>query len=70
MAEQTWQEAAAEVWQLFKETDAKFKETDAKFKETDRKINQLSGLFTSQWGKLIEALVEPNVLDLFQRRGI
>jgi hypothetical protein len=66
---------------LFKETDAKFKETDAefkktqaeldrRFKETDRKINQLSGLFTSQWGKLIEALVQPNALKLFQERNI
>lgn len=77
MAEQTWQEAAAEIWQLFKETDAKFKETearfketDAKFKETDQKINQLAGLFTSQWGKMLEALVEPNALRLFWERGI
>ncbi|MFQ5611132.1 MAG: DUF3782 domain-containing protein [Anaerolineae bacterium] len=54
----------------FRETDARFKETDARFKETDRKINQLSGLFSSQWGKLIEALVEPNALRLFQERGI
>ncbi|MFN8455223.1 MAG: DUF3782 domain-containing protein [Anaerolineae bacterium] len=70
MAEPTWQEAVAEVWQLFKETDAKFKETDAKFKETDKKINQLSGLFSSQWGKLLEALVQPAALRLFQERGI
>jgi hypothetical protein len=81
MAEPTWQEAVAEVWQLFKETDAKFKETDAKFKETqgeldrrfketDKKINQLSGLFSSQWGKLMEALVEPGALRLFRERGI
>jgi hypothetical protein len=70
MAEPTWQEAVAEVWQLFKETDAKFKETDAKFKETDKKINQLSGLFSSQWGKLMEAVVEPGALRLFGERGI
>lgn len=81
MAEPTWQESAAEIWQLFKETDAKFKETDAKFKETqveldkrfketDQKINQLSGLFGSQWGKFIEALVQPNALNLFRQRNI
>jgi hypothetical protein len=84
MAKQTWQEAVAEIWDLFKDTDARFKETDAKFKETDAKfketdakfketsqrLNQLSGLFTSQWGKLIEALVQPNVLKLFQERGL
>jgi hypothetical protein len=67
MAEQTWQEAVAEIWELFKETDARL---DKRFQETDQKINQLSGLFTSQWGKLIEALVQPNALNLFRQRGI
>lgn len=95
MAEQTTQEAVAEIWRLFKETDARldqrFKETDARldqrFKETDARLDQrfkettaeikatsvnlrrLEGLFGSQWGKLIEALVQPNVLQLFQERG-
>lgn len=98
MTEQTTQEAVAEIWRLFKETDAKFKETDAQFKETDARLDQrfketdtrldqrfqetqaeikttssnlrrLEGLFGSQWGKLIEALVQPNVLTLFQARG-
>ncbi len=72
--QQPWQEAVAEVWQLFKETDVRFKETDARldarFQETDKKIRELSGLFSSQWGKLVEALVEPNALKLFQERGI
>jgi len=27
-------------------------------------------LFTSQWGRLIEALVKPGVVELFQARGI
>jgi predicted AAA+ superfamily ATPase len=63
MAEQTTQEAVAEIWQLFKETDVKFKETDAK-------IRALEGLFGNQWGRLIEALVQPGVLRLFQERGL
>jgi hypothetical protein len=88
MAQEPWQEAVTEVWQLFKETDAKFKETDAKFKETDtkfketdarlgrlfketdQKINRLEGLFGAQWGRFMEALVQPNALHLFQERGI
>ncbi len=85
MTTQTWQDAVAEIWQIFKETDARldarftetdaqFKETDARldkrFQETDQEIKKLSGLFTSQWGKMIEALVEPNALKLFQDRGI
>lgn len=102
MATQTTEDAVAEIWQLFKETDAqfketaarfketdaqfketaarfketdaKFKETDAKFKETDarldRRFRQLEGLFGNQWGRLLEALVEPGVLRLFQARDI
>ncbi|MBX3015305.1 MAG: hypothetical protein KF832_27545 [Caldilineaceae bacterium] len=69
----------------FKETDERFKETDARFKETDarldrrfqesderfdRRFRQLEGLFGNQWGRLLEALVEPGVLRLFQTRGI
>ena len=52
-----------EIWSLFRKTDKRFKETDEKFKE-------LRELFTGQWGRLIEALVEPAVLKLFQERGI
>ena len=81
MAEQTTQEAVAEIWRLFKETDAKFKETDtrldqrfketaAEIKATDASLRRLEGLFGSQWGKLIEALVQPSVLQLFRARGI
>ena len=65
----------------FKETDAKFKETDAKFKETDARLDRrfrdtdanlrrLENLFVGQWGRLMEALVQPGVLNLFRARGI
>ena len=78
---QPWQEAVAEVWQLFKETDVKFKETqeelerrfketNLQLKETDQKLRRLEGLFGMQWGRLMEALVEPAALKLFQERGI
>ncbi|MFN8490390.1 MAG: hypothetical protein U0350_22570 [Caldilineaceae bacterium] len=84
MAEQTTQEAVAEIWRLFKETDARFKETDARldqrfretdarldrrFRETDDKLRRLESLFGAQWGRLMEALVQSNVLKLFQARG-
>ena len=39
-------------------------------RETDRKIKELTNLFTGQWGKLIEALIKPGSLKLFQDRGI
>ncbi|MEM6317167.1 MAG: hypothetical protein AAF960_05815 [Bacteroidota bacterium] len=54
----------------FKETDAKFKETDAKFKETDAKIKEAFNLFKSQWGKLMESLIEGDLLNLLQQRGL
>ena len=53
-----------------KETDREMKETALQMKDTDRKIKDLSGLFTSQWGKLVEALMRPGTVKLFQERGI
>ena len=47
-----------------------FQETDKQFKETDKKIQKLSNLFTTQWGKLMEALITPSCLKLFKKRGI
>ena len=65
----------------FKETDKQFKETKAqikendrmlskRFKETDKKIKELSALFTSQWGKLIESLVEGDLIKLLNEHAI
>jgi len=64
----------------FQETDHRFQEldrflkessekSDRRFQETDKEIRKAMGLFTSQWGKLIEALVKPDALQLFQERG-
>jgi vacuolar-type H+-ATPase subunit I/STV1 len=54
----------------FKETDAKFKETDEKFKATDRKLNALQDLFTGQWGKLMESLVEGDLVNILRAKRI
>ncbi|OHD07275.1 MAG: hypothetical protein A2086_05400 [Spirochaetes bacterium GWD1_27_9] len=62
-----------ELTAKFQETDRKFQDTDRKFQETDKQIKNLmkkSSEFDSNWGKLIQALVEPAVLDLFKQRGI
>jgi hypothetical protein len=53
-----------------KDTDRKMQETDRQMKDTDQKIKALSGLFTSQWGKLVEALMRPGTVKLFQTRGV
>ena len=76
-----FQETKELLSEKFQETDRKFQETDKKFQETkellsekfqetDKNLRKLEGLFTSQWGKLIEALVRPSALRLFQERGI
>lgn len=54
----------------FKETDAKFKETDAQFKETDKRIKSAFELFEGQWGKLMESLVEGDLIRLLNEKGI
>ncbi len=53
----------------FKETDVKFKETDAKFKETDKMIKRAFELFESQWGKLVESLVEGDLVKILNERN-
>ena len=75
------EKSVKEIWEMFRETDARFKETDLKFKETDRRLDRrfqetdkrikdLAGLFTGQWGKLIESLAESGLLEQLQSRGI
>jgi hypothetical protein len=54
----------------FKETAKQFKETDRQFKETDKKIRELDRLFTSQWGKLVESLVEGDLIKLLNTKNI
>ncbi len=46
------------------------KELDRRMKETDRRLKKLDELFTSQWGKLIESLVEGDLVKLLKMRGI
>ncbi len=59
-----------DIAQRFKETDNQFKDITQQFKETGQQIKELKNLFTNQWGRLIEALVEPGIITLFQQRGI
>lgn len=70
-----------EVWELFKKTEslieriareneARSRETARRFRETDIALRRMEGQFTSQWGKMIEALVEPDALRIFRERGV
>ena len=53
-----------------KEADRRRKEIDRQMKETDRRLKKAEGLFTSQWGKLLESLVEGDLVPLLNDRGI
>jgi hypothetical protein len=59
---------------MFQETDRKFQETERfikeQSKEADRRMRKLQGLFTSQWGKLIESLVKGDLVPVLNGRGI
>ena len=43
------------------------KKTD---KRLDKRINQLKGVFTSQWGELVESLVQGDLVSLMRARGV
>jgi Holliday junction resolvase-like predicted endonuclease len=69
------------VWAMFQETDKKFQESDRKFIETQaelarlerqaqKRYAKLETLFTGQWGKLIESLVEGRLVKLLNERNI
>ncbi len=53
-----------------RETTKKFDEVSKKFRETDKRIKEAFELFTGQWGKLIESLVEGDLPRVMQERGI
>ena len=70
-----------EIWNILrsvsesqKETDRRLQETDRlltrQAQETDRRMRKLDDLFNGQWGKLMEALVEGDLVSLLNRRGI
>jgi hypothetical protein len=69
-----FQETGRLMKEQSKETEKKIQETDRmlseKFKETDKRIKKLSELFTSQWGKLVESLVEGDLIKLLKEKGI
>lgn len=52
------------------ETDRRMQETDRRMQETDRRLKKAESLFTSQWGKLMESLVEGDLVPLLKERGI
>ena len=70
-----------EIWEILREVSAVQQETARRMQETDqlikrqaraadRRMDKLDELFNGQWGKLIESLVEGDLVGLLQQRGI
>ena len=55
---------------LGQETDRRMQETDRRMQETDLRLRKLDELFNGQWGKLMESLVEGDLVKLLRQRGI
>ena len=80
-AQQETDRQMQETDRRLQETDRQMQETDRRLQETDqlltrqaraadRRMDKLDELFNGQWGKLIESLVEGDLIGLLQRRGI
>ena len=78
-------ETLRQVGEQFRANEARAAENEARAKremaelrgelkeqarETDRRLKKAEGLFTSQWGKLLESLVEGDLVPLLNDRGI
>ena len=59
-----------EIWAILREVSKEQRKLSKQQKQTDRQMKKLAGLFTSQWGKLMESLVEGDLVPLLQARGI
>ena len=62
------------VWatldRITEEQEKAAKEMKEQRNEIDQRLKELAGLFTSQWGALMESLVEGDLVPLLQARGI
>ena len=59
-----------EIWAILREVSNEQKELSRQQRQTDRQMKKLAGLFTSQWGALMESLVEGDLVPLLQARGV
>ena len=64
------QETARQMQETRQLLQQQGEETDREMQETARRVRELNDLFTGQWGKLIESLVEGDLVRLLQQRGV
>lgn len=60
----------AEISRQQEETARQMKETDRQMKESDRRLRKAEGLFTSDWGLVMESLVRGDLVALLRERGV
>ena len=59
-----------EICNILREVAESQKETDRRMQETDLRLRKLGELFNGQWGKLMESLVEGDLVRLLNQRRI
>jgi len=59
-----------EHWAAIRETDRMIKDTAKQMRETDKKIDKIYGLYSNQWGDLVESLVSGCLVKILNERGI
>lgn len=52
------------------ESRRRMQATDRQLRETDVRLRRLDELFNGQWGKVMESLVEGDLVNLLNRRGV
>ena len=66
--------ASDEIWSILKETNQQIKtlssETNQQIKETNKGLKKARELFETQWGKLMESLVEGELVKLLNGKGV
>ena len=65
--QQAWDHSFQE---MRRERQASQQDLNRRFRETDKKMKALQDLFEGQWGKLMESLVEGDLVHLLGKRGI
>ena len=59
-----------DAWEIIRELGEAQKETDRQLKETDRQLKETDRRFNTQWGRLVESLVEGDIVNKFSDWGI
>lgn len=59
-----------QIWNILREVAESQKATDRRMQETDMCLRKLDELFNGQWGKLMESLVEGDLVRLLAERGV